>query len=181
MSSRPDLLDVGCGVGSFHPFLGGMTGRLCGIDVSAASIAQAQADHPEAEYRAFDGSTIPYDSGSFDLATAICVLHHVVPAQWPRFLREMRRVVRPGGLVCIIEHNPFNPLTRLAVARCEFDKDAVLLRAKKTRGLLADAGLREVASRHFLLLPWASAWARRIKSGLRHIPLGGQYAAWGRS
>ena len=51
----------------------------------------------------------------------------------------MRRVVRPGGLLCIIEHNPFNPLTRLAVVRCEFDRDAVLLPALAPRAPIAAA------------------------------------------
>ena len=58
---RPQMLDVGCGVGSFHPYLRGMADRLCGIDVSAASIAQAQRANPAAEYRVFDGGSIPYD------------------------------------------------------------------------------------------------------------------------
>lgn len=164
---KPAMLDVGCGVGSFHPLLRGMVGRLAGIDVSAASIAQARTDNREAEYRAFDGKAFPHASASFDLVTAICVLHHVAPAEWPHFMREMRRVVRPGGLVCIIEHNPFNPLTRLAVMRCEFDRDAHLLGARKTQNLMAASGLRDIGARYFLLLPWASRLARRVESGLR--------------
>jgi SAM-dependent methyltransferase len=178
-AGKPAMLDVGCGVGSFHPLLGGMVGRLCGIDVSTASIARARADNCQVEYQAFDGKTFPYESASFDLVTAICVLHHVEPAEWPRFMAEARRVVRPGGLVCIIEHNPLNPLTRLAVARCEFDRDAVLLGAGKTRRLMAESGLGEIAARYFLLLPWAGKYAQRIESGLCHLPLGAQYAAWG--
>ena len=135
------MLDVGCGVGSFHPLLRGMVGRLSGIDVSSASIAQARADNRDVDYRAFDGRSFPFDDAGFDLVTAICVLHHVAPAEWAHFMSEMRRVVRPGGLVCVIEHNPLNPLTRLAVARCEFDRDAVLLGAGKARKLMAAARL----------------------------------------
>lgn len=176
---KPAMLDVGCGVGSFHPFLRDMTTRLCGIDVSKASITQARSDHPEAEYQDFDGKTFPYESGTFDLVTAICVLHHVTPVLWHGFTREMRRVVKPGGLVCVIEHNPFNPLTRLAVSRCEFDNDAVLLRAEQTRRLMANAGLRALGSRYFLLFPWAAKLARRAEFALRHVPLGAQYATWG--
>ena len=95
--------------------------------------------------------------------TAICVLHHVAPAEWAHFLSEMRRVVRPGGLICVIEHNPLNPLTRLAVSRCEFDRDAVLLGASTTRKLMAAGGLREIGSRYFLLLPWEAKPARRVE------------------
>ena len=177
-TDKPAMLDVGCGVGSVHPLLRGMVGRLNGIDVSAQSIAQARVDNPRNEYRVFDGKRIPYDSGNFDLVTAICVLHHVTPDEWPSFIAEMRRVARPGGLVCVIEHNPLNPLTRLAVLRCEFDRDAYLIGAGKTCKLMAAAGLRPVDTHYFLLLPWQSARARWIESAFRHLPLGAQYASF---
>ena len=176
---KPAMLDVGCGIGSFHPLLRGMVGRLSGIDVSSASIAQARADNCDADYRAFDGRNFPFDDAGFDLVTAICALHHVAPAEWAHFLTEMRRVVRPGGLLCVIEHNPLNPLTRLAVARCEFDRDAVLLGAGKTRKLMAAAGLREIGACYFLLLPWEAKAARRVEGALGNVPLGAQYAAFG--
>ena len=175
----PHMLDVGCGVGEFHPFVRGMFGRLCGADVSAASVAQARYRNPDVEYEAYDGEILPYDRATFDLSIAICVLHHVPPRQWLGFLRDMRRVVRPGGLVCLIEHNPFNPMTRLAVARCEFDRDAVLLRAGRTQALMVDAGLREVESHYFLMLPSAAPFARRIERHFRRLPLGAQYIASG--
>src|ERR1700688_3765807 len=64
---QPAMLDVGCGVGSFHPLLRGMVGRLSGIDVSSASIAQARVDNPGVDYRDFDGSSFPFENASFDL------------------------------------------------------------------------------------------------------------------
>ena len=178
-AEKPAMLDVGCGVGSFHPLLRGMVGRLCGIDVSSASIAQARADNRDVDYRAFDGKSFPFDDSGFDLVTAICVMHHVAPAEWAHFIGEMRRVVRPGGLICVIEHNPLNPLTRLAVSRCEFDRDAVLLGAGKARKLMAAGGLREIGARYFLLLPSEAKSARRLEGALGQVPLGAQYAAFG--
>lgn len=176
---HPDLLDVGCGVGEIHPLLGGLFGRVAGADVSEASIAQARIRNPDVEYQTYVGETLPYADTTFDLSIAICVLHHVPPPQWVGFLREMRRVVRPGGLVCLIEHNPFNPLTRLAVARCEFDRDAVLLRAGRSCALMAEVGLHDVRSHHFLLLPSAAPLARHVERALCRIPLGAQYIASG--
>jgi SAM-dependent methyltransferase len=176
---KPAMLDVGCGVGSFHPLLRGMIGRLSGIDVSSASIAQARADNGDVDYQAFDGRSFPFDDSGFDLVTAICVLHHVAPTEWAHFINEMRRVVRPGGLICVIEHNPLNPLTRLAVARCEFDRDAILLGAGKARKLMAAGGLREIGSRYFLLLPWDANPARRVEGAFSNLPLGAQYASFG--
>jgi ubiquinone/menaquinone biosynthesis C-methylase UbiE len=40
---------------------------------------QARADNHIVDYRVFDGSSFPFDDASFDLATTICVLHHVAP------------------------------------------------------------------------------------------------------
>jgi SAM-dependent methyltransferase len=178
-SRKPDALDVGCGVGALHPHLHGLFTQLCGVDVSAACVARARADNPANEYRLGDGATLPYGDASFDLALTVCVMHHVPPRDWGAFMREMRRVARPGGLVCIIEHNPFNPLTRRAVAHCEFDRDAVLLRAGRVERLMTDAGLRDVGTRHFLFLPSAARLARRIERTLAWLPLGAQYMTCG--
>jgi hypothetical protein len=93
-------------------------------------------------------------------------------------VREMRRVTHAGGLVVVIEHNPWNPLTRLAVARCPFDDDAVLLGARKARRLLQACGLHNVESRHFLVFP-PQIPAPRLERALARVPLGAQYAAIG--
>jgi 2-polyprenyl-3-methyl-5-hydroxy-6-metoxy-1,4-benzoquinol methylase len=177
--ARPMLLDVGCGVGSLHPFVQDFCARLCGVDVSEECIAQARASNPAVEYKAYKGLLLPHDDDEFDVVFAACVMHHVAPADWLAFLHEARRVVRPGGLVCIVEHNPFNPLTRLAVRRCPFDADAVLLRAAKTRQLLHDAGLCNVDSDYFLLLPSGAPLARRVERLFSTLPFGAQYMAFG--
>ena len=112
---KPTALDVGCGIGAFHPFARGMFSRLCGTDISAASIAQARRSHPDVEYEAYDGNILPYGDGTFDLAVTICVLHHVPPERWLGFLREIRRVVRPGGLA--LRHRA-QPAQSVDAARC---------------------------------------------------------------
>ncbi|WP_213739405.1 class I SAM-dependent methyltransferase [Bradyrhizobium sp. dw_411] len=177
-AQKPAMLDVGCGVGSFHPLLRNMVGSLSGIDVSSDCITQARINNSDVNYPDFDGRRFPFVDGRFDLVTAICVMHHVAPAEWAYFMSEMRRVVRPGGLICVIEHNPLNPLTRLAVSRCEFDRDAALLGAGTARKLMADGGLREIGARYFLLLPSEAKSARRVENALSRVPLGAQYAAF---
>lgn len=174
-------LDIGCGIGALHPYLATLLPGLHGCDVSAESIKRAREENPWVDYAAYDaGAALPYAAGSFDLAFAVCVVHHVPPQQWPAFFAEMRRVVRPGGIVCIIEHNPLNPLTRLAVLRCPFDEDAVLLGSRKVRRLMSDTGVLYIESRHFLLFPFANPLARRIEGWLASVPVGAQYACAGR-
>ena len=67
-------------------------------------------------------------------------MHHVPPPQWTRFVAEMFRVIRTGGLALVFEHNPYNPATQYIVKTCDIDKDAVLLRPGKLRGMFVDAG-----------------------------------------
>jgi len=177
--AKPSALDVGCGIGVLHRYIRDRFARLCAVDVSTGCLEQAARANSGVEYRAYAGAELPFASGEFDFAFAICVLHHVPPGDWLGFIREMARVIRPGGAVCIIEHNPLNPLTQLSVRRCEFDRDAVLLPSWRTAGLMARAGLRAVESRYFLVLPSAAAAARAIERGLARLPLGAQYIACG--
>ncbi|MER8397572.1 class I SAM-dependent methyltransferase [Mesorhizobium sp. M1348] len=169
-------LDVGCGVGSLHPHLDGAFDSLDGCDVSEQSILRAGKDNPGVTYRACTTPSLPYEDGAFDLAFASCVVHHVPSSSWLDFFLEMRRVVRPGGVACIIEHNPYNPLTRLAVFRCPFDHDAVLLNSANAAYLFQQAGFTDIRSEHFLLLPSAKPLARRVERVFAPLPLGAQYA-----
>jgi len=177
----PKVLDVGCGVGALHPLLAPLCGTLDGADISAACIDQARVDNPGVTYSAYAGLALPYADGAFDMAIAICVMHHVPPAHWTAFAAELKRVVRPGGLVCVIEHNPFNPVTRLSVMRCPFDEDAVLLRRSRTRAVLTGAGLDWIGSRYFVFAPTTAPWARALERHLAWLPLGAQYAALARA
>ncbi len=173
------LLDVGCGVGNFHPLLAGEVAALSGTDLSAACVARAAERNPGVSYQAYDGERLPWADDSFDAAFTVCVMHHVPPVQWPAFAAEMKRVVRPGGLVAVFEHNPVNPLTRRIVDNCEFDADAVLLRQGKTRELLAGAGFGQVTSRSILSIPSMGPMTRRIDLALGRLMLGAQYFAKG--
>jgi SAM-dependent methyltransferase len=179
-SGKPRALDIGCGIGTMHPYVRDLFSSIDGCDVSRQSIERARADNPYVKYRSYSGDRLPYDDGSFDFTIAVCVVHHVPPALWPGFFAEMKRVLRPGGTACVIEHNPLNPATRLAVLRCPFDKDAVLLRGRKVHGLFTDAGFTDVSYEYFLLLPSAGQTARRIERAAAKLPVGAQYACFGR-
>jgi SAM-dependent methyltransferase len=176
---RPDLIDIGCGIGLLHPYLRGHVASVHGVDPSASCIARARRDNPGIDYTAYAGNRLPCADGSADMSLAVCVLHHVPPRFWSGFMDEMCRVTRPGGLVCVIEHNPFNPLTRLSVKRCPFDKDAVLLSTSRTAELMRQAGLANVHSRYFLLLPSALPIARCLERTLSSLPFGAQYMTVG--
>jgi SAM-dependent methyltransferase len=168
-------LDVGCGVGLTDSYLVDRFRTLEGVDTSEEAIRRAAAANPSVSYRTYAGDRLPYEDEHFDLAFAICVLHHVRPAERPGFVAELRRVVRPGGLVAVFEHNPFNPLTRLAVMRCDFDADAVLVTPGKVDRLLRDVGLRPVEQRYVILFPSDRRRVQALEDALRGLPLAAQY------
>ena len=91
------------------------------------------------------------------------------------FVAEMRRVLRPGGIALVFEHNPLNPLTIRTVAKCEFDEHAVLLKSSMTEQLLTQAGFSGVMTRFIAVLPFVGPMARRIESIVSRIPIGAQY------
>lgn len=170
-------LDVGCGPGETDSYLAGRLGDIHGVDISEGVLATARARNPDVTYTSFDGGSLPYGDSGFDLVFAICVVHHVPPAAWQAFVGEMGRVLRPGGVLVLIEHNPLNPLTRLAVARCEFDDEAVLLGPQTARRLQRGAGLVPAVSRYILFFPWRGALFAALEKPLGRVPLGAQYFA----
>lgn len=176
---KPELLDVGCGVGLLHPYLSGAFSAISGADVSQKSIEQARGRNPGNRYLAYGGDRLPFEDDSFDVVLAVCVLHHVPVADWMRFLGELHRVARPGGLVALIEHNRLNPATRLSVARCPFDKDAVLVPGRKLETMFGSIGLTGITRRYFVFFPSNSARVRRIERHLSGLPLGAQYLCFG--
>ena len=93
---------------------------LHGVDISEEMLASARRGVPGATFKCYDGKTLPFTTGSFDVVIGICVLHHVPLSEQLSFVREMDRVAAPDGLLVIFEHNPANPLTRREVRGCEF-------------------------------------------------------------
>ena len=170
------LLDVGCGVGLTDARLLPHVGELHGVDVSQGMIERARAANPQASYEVYDGARLPFRDGELDVSVAICVLHHVDPAERRPLVAEMVRVTKPDGLVAVFEHNPLNPLTRRVVRNCAFDEGVTLIGRAELERLFRAAGLTVTDSEYLLFFPWrADALERR----LTRLPLGAQYVVAG--
>lgn len=174
------VLDVGCGIGLGHDAIAQAVGELHGVDVSRDSLNLAMRDNPGVSYKAYEGNRLPHEDSIFDCVYAICVLHHVPKQQWSEFMQEMARVLRPGGRLVMIEHNPLNPATQWVVRTCELDKDAILLPPWRLRRLFIDAGLCAPQVRYTLFTPFAQKFFRTLDRALSRLPLGAQYIVTGR-
>jgi SAM-dependent methyltransferase len=92
------LLDAGCGTGGIVTHLA-TRGRAVGVDLSAEAVRLARA-RDVAVARA-ELMALPFADGTFDCVTSFDVLYH----RWVRddaaAVREMARVLRPGGLLLV--------------------------------------------------------------------------------
>lgn len=171
-------LDVGCGQGELLRLLSPRFATSMGCDTSAGMLQKAGSENIVFQD---DALQLPFEDCSFHFVTAVCVYHHVPPADRRAVTREIYRVMKPGAIFCIIEHNPLNPLTRFIVARATVDADAHLLAHRQTWRLMRDCGIDIEETSFFLYLPQllyrvANSW----EESLKRLPIGGQYAVFGR-
>jgi arsenite methyltransferase len=101
------VLDIGSGPGllayDIATAVGG-TGRVCGIDASGAMVAMSSkrcAGQPWAEFRMADAAQLPFPDNSFDVAVSTQVYEYLPDV--PAALRELHRVLRPGGRAVIMD------------------------------------------------------------------------------
>jgi SAM-dependent methyltransferase len=94
---RPRILDVGCGTGANLLMLS-QYGDAEGVDVSEDALAFCR-ERGLAKVKLGAAEELPYEDGTFDLVTALDVVEHIDDDL--AGLREMRRVLRPGGRVLL--------------------------------------------------------------------------------
>jgi SAM-dependent methyltransferase len=171
------VLDFGCGVGMVTKELCARFSVVHGLDPSPQSLAAARERAPTAQLHA-KPEDVPDEH--FGLVIMSGVLHHVDPVERESVLRVAVQKLHARGQLVVFEHNPFNPLTRRAVAMCPFDDDAILLWPWDAQRLLRGAGLHDVRLRFIVFLPRALAALRWLEPRLGFVPLGAQIMAVGR-
>lgn len=172
------ILDYGCGHGRvsrhLRPLLPKAT--LHGFDISAKTISEAKSCVPQGVVLTSDLSEL---SPGYAAVMAAGVLHHVAPAERPAFVSGLASRLAPGGRLFIFEHNTYNPVTRMVVDRCVFDRGVTLSPPSRTLRLLASAGLGSLRLRFVFFIPPALRKLRFIENALGWCPLGAQYVAMG--
>ena len=155
-----NALDFGCGLGAFAVGMAELVdpGELHGVDIEASQIEIARAaardgGHSNATFHVADVTErLPFDDGFFDVAHCHAVLTHVPDTQ--AALREVKRVLKPGGVLACRE---------LIVASCFAEPDfgnldaawgtfATLLAAngghpqmgRELKGALLEAGFADI-------------------------------------
>lgn len=97
------MLDVGCGCGAMLAAGRALGLDACGLDISPVAVEQARGRVPGADVRVGPAEELPFGDGEFDLVTCMGSLEHVAGPR--QAVREMRRVVRPGGRLLLVVPN----------------------------------------------------------------------------
>jgi ubiquinone/menaquinone biosynthesis C-methylase UbiE len=110
VSSGEFVLDVGCGTGTLAIAAKrrvGDGGTVDGIDPSVEMIERARKKatraHSGAAFRVAHAESLPFETSHFDVVLSTVMLHHLPRAVRAQAIQEMRRVVKPGGRILIVD------------------------------------------------------------------------------
>jgi SAM-dependent methyltransferase len=110
---KTDLFDEASGLGLL-PALAGACGATYGIDRAAETALLSRTRHRTLRAAVADVRALPFGSGAFDLVVSNSTLDHFEHAtDIDRSLRELARVLRPGGRLILTLDNPSNPIVAL--------------------------------------------------------------------
>lgn len=112
----PVVLDIGCGTGVFLQRIKSAfpDSTVWGLDLSAHMLHRSlpkNLDHNPFHLTRGDSEFLPFSSGAFDAVVCANSFHH-----YPRqevVMHEIRRVLRPGGVACVIDGSVDNILGKI--------------------------------------------------------------------
>jgi SAM-dependent methyltransferase len=98
------VCDIGCGPGQVARYLQERGVRVCGIDLSPAMVEQARRLVSGVEFRQGDMTALDLSDGTWDGIVAFYSIIHVPREDVAGALVELRRVLRPGGVLLLAFH-----------------------------------------------------------------------------
>jgi ubiquinone/menaquinone biosynthesis C-methylase UbiE len=139
------ILDVGCGTGLVLDRLQTLGFNAFGVEPSLGMLREMKELGRKGGICATSGF-LPFKSDSFDLVSAIVILHHISgKEEIRRAISEMVRVVKPKGKILIWEHNLGNPYWPVLMRKLPWDNDVErLIPLKEILEDLEISGIREI-------------------------------------
>ena len=152
-----EVLDVACGTGLVSAWFKGKVARVVGADITEAMFAQARPRLDELVVT--PAESLPFPDGCFDI---------VICRQGTQFMddaaaiREMVRVLRPGGRVCIINLCAYGEEDRaeyFEILRLRNPARRNFYLREDLHRLLTEAGCATVAVHDYVSIEDVDAWA----------------------
>jgi len=143
------ILDLCCGTGLLSRELVrrlGPDGEVVGVDASEAMLEQARRAGGRVVYVRAEADSLPLPDGHFDCVTLFLGLHEIAQAARLPALREVRRVLRPGGRGLVLDFASGGPALRRKAVRLALSAlegpEAWTITEPGLSVLLSQAGLR---------------------------------------
>ncbi|GHU39753.1 SAM-dependent methyltransferase [Bacilli bacterium] len=155
------VLDVGAATGRLlgmlatkHQFEG------VGLDISPQMIALAQKQHPEFSFVTGSAMQLPFENQSFDVLICSASFHHFPSPE--TFLREARRVLKPGGKLVIAEIRMpiFHGLYNQYIHHFSKEGDVKVYRFDELMHFLETAGFILINGRKHLQIQYFEAYKK---------------------
>ncbi|MEO8314585.1 MAG: methyltransferase domain-containing protein [Pseudomonadota bacterium] len=169
--SRISMLDVGCGAGHLSFALASHFEQVVATDLSPSMLATvraaaAQRALPQILVQQASAERLPFPDGHFDLVASRYSAHH-----WhdvPVALREIRRVMRPGGAFLMIDLlGDESPLVDTHLQAIELLRDPSHVRdysPSQWRGLLQEAGIELQREECWSTRLEFNSWVERMRT-----------------
>ncbi len=155
------VLDVGCGTGTLALLAAesvGSNGRVDGIDPSPEMIARARSKADRSEqsvhFQEAGIESLPFRDRSFDVVLSSLMFHHLDSSLQEAGLREILRVLAPGGRLTIIDFAGRGPLLHRLAAHFAHHKSDHEAHGdeepfERIRAMAAGLGYRNITTSSF--------------------------------
>jgi SAM-dependent methyltransferase len=104
LQSAGPVCDLGCGPGQIARYLRDRNVEASGIDLSPGMVAEARRLNPDIPFEQGDMLTLDSKDGAWAGIAAFYSIVHLSGEEIPRAFAEMKRVLRPGGLLLLAFH-----------------------------------------------------------------------------
>ncbi|MDR1193065.1 MAG: class I SAM-dependent methyltransferase [Peptococcaceae bacterium] len=191
------ILDYGCGIGSFIPYLHNCfkNAKLYGCDISSESIKTARMNYSYCDFRVIENVNDLRLYEKVDCVIINTVLHHIPPNEHEYWINGLYSILNEnyngGGIIVIFEHNMGNPLTKSFVKNTKIDENAVMLDPKYCKRLLLNKFYHtKIGDKETILekdrvklaftyfFPWRNTLFTIVERFLFWLPLGAQYCVY---
>jgi SAM-dependent methyltransferase len=132
--------DMGCGPGHVTRYLHEQGVQVCGVDLSPAMVESARGLTPGVEFRQGDMLALEAADESWAGITAFYSIIHIPRSDMGQALDELRRVLRPGGLLLLAFHVGEDDIHLDEWWGQRVSVDFFFFRSEEMAGYLADAG-----------------------------------------
>jgi len=170
------MLDFGCGDGLMTSYAKKFFSHadVVGVDPSGKSIDYAQRQHPHITFLETDGRTLSFDDATFDVIFAAGAFHHIPFEDHDMHMKEVFRVLKPGGHFVMFELNSYNPLTVYTFKRNPIDQHATMMKPTYGYNLVKKYGSADL--KYYCFFPKFLGALRSMEPYMTKLPIGALYA-----